>query len=116
MPTPNPREQLLARWLKSPFTYEQLRDKKVSAHFVTRSGEGYEGVGEIRVRRNPQGLLSIDLVFTRHDSPDLHTDMLFNLSSRQLPHLRKAPTDADHDFVYEGLLAPDNQPEVPPKV
>src|SRR5450432_2491527 len=93
-PASKPQGRLLTRWLKSPFSYEELMDKTVFAHFVTRSGEGYEGTGKIRVRQNPRGLLATDLVFTRHDIHDVHTDILFNLSSRQLEHLRKAPTEA----------------------
>jgi hypothetical protein len=114
-PKPERRERLLTRWLKSPFGYDELKDKTVFADFVTRSGASYDGTGKIRVLQNPGGLLSINLVFTRHDSHDVHTDILFNLSSRQIEHLRKASEDAEHDFEYHGTLTPDNQPEATPE-
>jgi hypothetical protein len=113
-----PNELPLIRWLKPRFSYEQLQDKTIFAQFVTRSGESYKGEGKIRVRENPAGLLAIDLVFTRHDSHDVRTDIIFHLSSRQFEHIRKAPEapETEHDFEYDGILAPDNQPETTPEV
>jgi hypothetical protein len=101
------------RWLKAPWKVEELRGKRVFASFVTASGHEYKGSGEIRVRRNPAGLLAIDLVFTRQDTAYQITDILFHVSSRQLRHLRKAPSGTDFDFEYEGILTPDIEPDDP---
>ncbi len=99
------------RWLKSPWQLDELRGKRVFAHFVTASGHGYEGSGEIRVRQNPDGLVAIDLVFTRRDTAYQFTDILFHISSRQLPHLKEASSGAGFDFEYEGTLTPDVEPD-----
>jgi hypothetical protein len=98
------------RWIKSPFSYENLRDKRVFAQFTTQRGQSYEGTGKIRVNRNREGKLAVDLVFTRVDSPYQFTDIIFHLSSRQATHLRRAPDGVEYHFVYQGHLAPDNQP------
>ncbi len=111
-----PNEQPLVRWLKSRFTYEELNEKRVFARFIIRSGESYEGKGEIRVCQNPAGLQTIALVFTRHDSYDTRTDISFHLSSQQLQQLRRAGVDADHEFEYYGVLSSDDQPEATPEV
>jgi hypothetical protein len=102
------------RWIKSSWRREELHTKKVFAHFVTASGHGYEGPGTIRARKNLNDLLAIDLVFTRQDTASQFTDILFHLSSRQLPHLKKAPSGADCDFEYEGVLTPDIEPDTGP--
>jgi HNH endonuclease len=98
------------RWLTAPWKRNELDGKRVFAHFVTASGHGYEGQGEIRARENPEGLVAIDLVFTRRKEAYQLVDMLFHISSRQLPHLQKAPSGADVDFEYEGTLMPDVEP------
>lgn len=102
------------RWLTSSWKPEELRRKRVFAHFVTASGHEYKGSGEIRVRRNSTGMVAIDLVFTRRDNAYQFTDILFHLSSRQLPHLKKAPNGSDFEFEYEGLLTPDIEPDSGP--
>ncbi|MEA3188677.1 MAG: hypothetical protein QOD99_2507 [Chthoniobacter sp.] len=98
------------RWLKSAWSYEQLNDKKVFATFITKDGLSYEGTGVTRVRRNPEGLLAVGLVFTRHDGPYQRTDIIYHLSSRQLPHLERAADDEAFEFRYAGNLTPDNDP------
>jgi hypothetical protein len=109
--TPLQSQTRKTRWIKSPFSYEDLRDKRVFAQFTTQRGQSYEGTGEIRVHRNPKGKLAVDLAFTRVDSPYQFTDIIFHLSSQQATHLRKAPDGAEYQFVYQGHLTPDNQPD-----
>lgn len=100
------------RWIKPPFSYDDLRGKRIFAQFTTQRGRSYEGTGEIRVRRDRQGRLAIDLVFTRVDSPYQFLDIIFQLSARQAKQLRKAPAGTDYQFFYEGHLTPDNRREV----
>ncbi len=107
-PTPNKSARGTIRWLKSSWSYEQLIDKKVFATFTTNDGLSFEGTGVIRVRRNPEGLLAVELVFTRHDDPYKRTDMVYFLSSRQLPHLEHAADGEPYEFRYAGHLTPDN--------
>src|SRR5437867_12843331 len=100
MPTPEFRplqsQPRRPRWINSPFSYEDLNDKRIFAQFTTQAGQSYEGTGEIRVLRNPGGQLAVDLVFTRFDSPYQCTDIIFHLSSRQATHLRNAPNGAEY--------------------
>ncbi|HEY2711388.1 MAG TPA: HNH endonuclease signature motif containing protein [Chthoniobacterales bacterium] len=99
------------RWIRSSLSYSDLNSKSVFAQFVTNSGHGYEGKGKIRAVRNPQGLLTVDLVFTRRDTPFRFTEIIFHISPRQLPHLQRAATGADYDFLYDGVLRPDVEPD-----
>jgi hypothetical protein len=100
------------RWINSTWRYEQLKDKRVFAHFVTNSGHQYTGTGKLRVGQNPAGLLKIDLVFTRQDTPYQMTDIIFHLSSRQARNLREVPNGTeDYEFRYEGILTPDIEPD-----
>jgi hypothetical protein len=99
------------RWIKSPFSYEDLRDKRIFAQFTTQRGQSYEGTGEIRVHRHAEGKLAVNLDFTRVDSPHQFTDIIFHLSSKQATHLGRAHDGAEYHFVYQGHLAPDNQPD-----
>jgi protein subunit release factor B len=96
------------RWIKVPFSYEELRDKRIFAKFSTASGASYEGTGEIRARRNPEGKLALDLAFTRAEGQQF-IDTIFHVSSRQAAHIRKAPEGEQFDFLYDGHLTPDNQ-------
>ena|SRR5438105_7036946 len=109
--TPLEGQPRKTRWIDAPFGYEDLRDKRIFAQFTTQAGDSYQGTGEIRVRRNSQGRLAIDLAFTRVDSPYQFTDIIFHLSTRQAQHLQKAPVGAGYQFVYEGHLTPDNRRE-----
>ena len=103
------------RWIKSRWSRNELNGKRVFARFTASTGASHEGTGAIRVGESPRGLLAIDLVFTRYDSPYQRTDILFHLSARQLRHLKKSKNNAEHDVEYEGRLVPDNQPETPEK-
>jgi hypothetical protein len=115
MPTPEftPLEPAVSktRWIKPPFSYDDLHEKRVFARFTTEADGSYSGTGKIRVRRNPQGLLALDLVFTRVDRPYQWTDFVFHLSERQANHLQRAASDASYDYLYDGHLSPDNQPD-----
>jgi peptide chain release factor 2 len=96
------------RWIKVPFSYEELRDKRIFAKFTTAAGSSYEGTGEIRARRNPEGKLALDLAFTRAEGHQF-IDTIFHVSSRQATRIRKAPEGEQYNFVYDGHLTPDNQ-------
>lgn len=99
------------RWIQVPWKIDELREKRVFARFVTASGHQYEGTGKIRARQNPDGLLTIDLVFTRRDTAYQRTDILFHISSRQVLHLKKASNNIEFDFEYDGILTPDIEPD-----
>jgi hypothetical protein len=98
--------------LNTSWEFEDIHNKRIFAEFTTSSGQSYDGVGRIRARQNPAGELAIEFVFTHKDSPTQLTDIIFNVSSRQIRHLIK--TDhADYDFAYKGRLSPDIQPDDP---
>jgi hypothetical protein len=98
------------RWLKSELSRDQLHGKKVFAKFTTNQGRSFSGTGTIRALCNPEGLLSIDLVFTHILSPTEIEDIIFHISSRQLQHLTPTAASEDFDYHYDGLLKPDNTP------
>lgn len=102
------------RWIKTHLTLDDLKKKRIFAQFTTRSGNSYEGVGDVRAVRNSVGRLAIDLVFTRVDSAYQHTDILFFLSSSQAERIHQAPEGANYDLIYEGHLAPDERADAPP--
>jgi hypothetical protein len=102
---PNSKKSKI-RWLDTSWRSKELRAKRIFAEFTTRAGESYSGIGEIRVRENPEGKLAIELVFTRRDSPYQFTDIIYYLSSRQIPQLVKED-NADYDFIYRDHLYPD---------
>jgi peptide chain release factor 2 len=97
------------RWIKAPFSYQELRDKRIFAKYATASGHSYEGTGEIRARRNPEGKLALDLAFTRAEGPQQFADTIFHVSSRQAAHIRRAPEGEQYQFIYDGYLVSDNQ-------
>ena len=98
------------RWIKPPFSYEELRDKRIFAKVTTASGHSYEATGEIRARRNPEGKVALDLSFTRAEGHQF-INTIFHVSSRQAAHIRRASESEPHEFVYDGHLTPDNQSE-----
>jgi hypothetical protein len=52
------------RWIESSLSYEDLSEKRVFAQFTTQAGQSYEGTGEIRVLRNPEGRLALTRIAT----------------------------------------------------
>lgn len=81
--------------------------RKSLQNFVTSTGRRYAGIGLIRARRNPSEQLSIELVFTRWDSPWQFTDIIFRVSSRQLAQIIKTDS-AEYEYIFQGILVPDN--------
>ena len=103
--SPNSKKSKI-RWLDTSWSSKELRGKRIFAKFTTRGGQSYSGIGEIRVRENPEGKLAVELVFTRRDSPYQFTDIIYFLSSGQVSQLVK--TDhADYEFLYRVHLYPD---------
>ena len=93
------------RMIKSPFSRQQIDGKRVYAKADRELPE--EGI--IRASDlNPLGLMSVELVFTYFSKPAQKTDAVFRLSERQVNQLKPSPDDR-YDFIYDGILKPDNE-------
>src|SRR5260370_39974597 len=105
MPVSGPKTPRQTRWLISHWSSRELNNKRIFAHFFPPSDPvAYDGVGMIRARHNPAGLLSIDLVFTRSEQPGRWIDTVFHLSQEQSEFLRKAPIGREYAYLYKGRL------------
>lgn len=97
------------RMIKSPWAPDQINGKKILLDAVTNEGFGLNGIAEIVTSGlNPSGLMHVDIIATYDSGPYEKTQAVYFLSEPQARRIKRAENE-EYDFVYEGVLRPDNK-------